>query len=255
MCTPVDPHDIGAVSLFQFLIAALEILHHPVLPVPFGSFLIRFQKLIVLPSLHDVFQRTFVFFCILLPGGFQIFQIPRAGTMPGMADIGAVEHGLWVVLLDLLQKILYDLGAACCALPVLELLIQQFVIVCLHPQIEELCICIRVFHKQIPHSLFIIFTPDLKFPIQNMRIAVPFSVEVDLVRGVACVVRVVPEQPQQCQNQYQNQYGDGTFPTSGLFSCFHCNFSFISTISAQKRLGQWVMRPFSLWRALISSVL
>ena len=29
----------------------------------------------------------------------------------------------------------------------------------------------------------------------------------------------------------------------------------ISTISAQKRLGQWVMRPFSLWRALISSVL
>ena len=28
-----------------------------------------------------------------------------------------------------------------------------------------------------------------------------------------------------------------------------------STISAQKRLGQWVMRPFSLWRALISSVL
>ena len=113
--------------------------------------------------------------------------------MPGMADIGAVEHGLWVVLLDLLQKILYDLGAACCALPVLELLIQQFVIVCLHPQVEELCIRIRVFYKQIPHSLFIIFTPDLKFPIQNMRIAVPFSVEVDLVRGVACVVRVVPE--------------------------------------------------------------
>lgn len=28
-----------------------------------------------------------------------------------------------------------------------------------------------------------------------------------------------------------------------------------STISPQKRLGQWVMRPFSLWRALISSVL
>ncbi len=29
----------------------------------------------------------------------------------------------------------------------------------------------------------------------------------------------------------------------------------ISVRSAQNRLGQWVIRPFSLWRALISSVL
>ena len=37
---------------------------------------------------------------------------------------------------------------------------------------------------------------------------------------------------------------------TGVF-CSPC----ISVRSAQKRLGQWVMRPFSLWRALISSVL
>ena len=169
--------------------------------------------------------------------------------MPGMADIGAVEHGLWVVLLDLFQKIFNDLGAGCGAFPVLDLLLQQFVFVCLHPQVEELCICIRVFHKQIPHSIFIIFTPDLQLSVQDPLFAVPLSVEVDFVRGVARIIHIVPEQPQQCQNQYQNQYGDGIFPTSGLFSCFHCNSSFISTISAQKRLGQWVMRPFSLWRA------
>ena len=167
-----------------------------------------------------------------------------------MAHVGAVEHGFRVLLLDLFQKIFHDLGAACCTSPVLELQIQQFVIVGLHPQVQKLCIRIREFHKQIPHSFFVILAPDGKFLVENALLAVFFSIEIDF--ALRPVFYMVPEQPYQ---QGRNQHDGSIFPASGLFFCFHSNSSFISVISAQKRLGQWVMRPFSLWRALISSVL
>ena len=167
-----------------------------------------------------------------------------------MAHVGAVEHGFRVLLLDLFQKIFHDLGAAFCASPVLELQIQQFIIVGLHPQVQKLCIRIREFHKQIPHSFFVILAPDGKFPIQNLLITVRFSVKIDF--ALRPVFYITPEQTHQ---QGHNQHDGGIFPASGLCFLFHSNSSFISVISAQKRLGQWVIRPFSLWRALISSVL
>ena len=167
-----------------------------------------------------------------------------------MAHIGAVEHGFRVLLLDLFQKIFHDLGAAFCASPVLELQIQQFVILSLHPQVQKLCIRIREFHKQIPHSFFVILAPDGKFLVENALLAVFFSIEIDF--ALRPIFYITPEQPHQ---QGRNQHDGYIFPASGLCFHFHSNSSFISVRSAQKRLGQWVMRPFSLWRALISSVL
>lgn len=204
--------------------------------------------------LLNIQQGTLILLGVHLPGGFQIFQIPRAGTTPGMADIGAVEHGLWVVLLDLLQKIFNDLGAGCCAFPVPDLLLQQFVFVCLHPQVEELCICIRVFHKQILHSFYNIHprSPTLGSGSAVRRAALRRG----RFRPWSCSYyshcsRAAPAVPKSVPESVRGRH----ISNVRTFSCFHCNSSFISTISAQKRLGQWVMRPFSLWRALISSVL
>lgn len=56
MCIPVDPHDIGAVSLFQFLIAALEILHHPIFPVLFSRLFIGLTNPCISLSLLNIQQ-------------------------------------------------------------------------------------------------------------------------------------------------------------------------------------------------------
>ena len=195
MCTSIDTHDIGAAYRFQLLIAAPEVLHHPILPVSDRRSFIRRLDLIVPFALFHVFLRTPVLFAVLLPIGFQIGQIPRPGSFPGMAHVGAVEHGLRILLLDLFQKILLDLGAACCTFPVLELQIQQFIIVGLHPQVQKLCIRIREFHKQIPHSFFVILAPDGKFLVENALLAVFFSVKIDF--ALRPIFYITPEQPHQ----------------------------------------------------------
>ena len=98
-----------------------------------------------------------------------------------MAHIGAVEHRLRAVLLDAVQKIQRGLGVSCGPFYILVDLVQNGVILGLHPLVQILGHKIGVFDKEMAHPFFVVVVvPDLKFFLVDRLDGMELPIQIDL---------------------------------------------------------------------------
>ena len=132
-------------------------------------------------ALLNILLGEAVLFRILLARRFQLGQVPLAHRPVAMAHIGAVEHRLRAVFLDAVQKIQGGLGVALGPLYILVDLVQNGVVLGLHPLVQILSHKIGVLDKEMAHPLFVVIVvPDLKFLLVGFRDGMDFPIQIDL---------------------------------------------------------------------------
>ena len=132
-------------------------------------------------ALLDVLLGEAVLLRILLARRFQLGQVPLAHRPVAMAHVGAVEDRLGAVLLDAVQKIQGGLGVALGPLYILVDLVQNGVVLGLHPLVQILGHKIGVLDKEMAHPLFVVIVvPDLKFLLVDRLDGMELPIQIDL---------------------------------------------------------------------------
>ena len=175
----VNAHDAGAFR--QGVIGPPEVFSHSIFAVDIICLSFGIVTAVKGLALLDILLGEAVLFRILLARRFQAGQVLLAGRPILVAHIGTVEDCLRAVLLDAVQKIQLGLGVARGPLRVLEDLVQNGVVLGLHPLVQILGRKIGVLDKEMAHPLFVVIVvPDLKFLLHDLRDGMGFPIQIDL---------------------------------------------------------------------------
>ena len=202
----IDAHDAPPAQGLKF---PDKVLCHPVFPIDVGALLCE-----GLPLLYGL-QGQAVVLRVRQAPLLQIVPVAGPGAVVLVAYVGAVEHRLRALFLDGAVKV-QRLGAGCVsALPVPAELLQDPVVLRVHPQVEPLGRVVGELHKQVPHALVIALLPPLRLVLLDGGIAVDLPVEGDLPRrglrpghSGGLLRRVSPAPGQQQERQHRRNSFD-----------------------------------------------
>ena len=136
-----------------------------------------------------------------------------------MAYIRPVKNRLGALGFDPMEKIPFFLHRILCAGNLPEPLPEDGIVLFIHPEVQKLSGIVGVFHKQMPHPLFVVvLAPELKLLVDVFRHTMALSVQVNLADPWPGEP-FIPHPETEHRRQSQHKQGN-IFQPAGFFRFF-----------------------------------